>query len=88
MVAVACDNNWAAVERYKQALITIVTHVIREGRVGGEFERDTSEADAVCAVFMTLVAFGNPYILEEFIDSDHHARADCVAQLVLRGLKA
>jgi AcrR family transcriptional regulator len=87
MVAAACDNSWAAVERYKQALETIVAHVVREGRAAGEFETESDEAETVCGVFMTLVPFGNPYILEEYIDTDHKHRADCVANLVLKGLK-
>jgi hypothetical protein len=61
--------------------------IIEAGRANGEFETRTPLPDVVDAVWISLVPFAHPAVLEHLIDNvdlERHARH--MADMILRGL--
>ncbi len=87
MVVEAVQSDWGAIQRHKQTIGEVARHVLREGRQSGEFDRSMDEDRLVDALWTTLVPFAHPKVLEQTIHTDLEARADVVADLVLRGLR-
>jgi AcrR family transcriptional regulator len=87
MVVEAVQSEWSAVQRHKQTIGDVARHVLRDGRAAGEFDTTMDEDQIVGALWSTLVPFAHPKVLEQTINSDLEARAEAVAELVLRGLR-
>lgn len=87
MVVEAVQSEWSAVQRHKRTIGEVARHVLRDGRAAGEFDSSLDEDQIVGALWSTLVPFAHPKVLEQTINSDLEARADAVAELVLRGLR-
>lgn len=87
LIRVALDVHYAAVERYKDKMRECVRTIIEAGRAQGEFEVRTPLSDVVDAVWISLVPFAHPGVLENLINDlnmERHARN--MADLALRAL--
>ncbi len=87
MIRVGMDMHWQAVERHKARMRLAVQTIVEAGRRNGEFETRTPLSDVVDAVWISLVPFAHPSVLEhlsEVIDLPRHARH--IADLALRGM--
>ena len=87
LIRVALDAHYAAVERFKAKMRECVRVIIEAGRAQGEFEVRTPLSDVVDAVWISLVPFAHPGVLENLIndlDMERHARN--MADLALRAL--
>nr|WP_295371341.1 TetR/AcrR family transcriptional regulator [uncultured Sphingosinicella sp.] len=87
MVVEAVQSDWGAVQRHKQTIHDVARHVLRDGRQAGEFDGSLDEERAVDALWSTIVPFAHPKVLEQTINTDLEARANAVADLVIRGLR-
>lgn len=87
MVVEAVQSDWSAIQRHKQTIGEVARYVLRDGRAAGEFDAAIDEDEIAGALWSTLVPFAHPKVLEQTINSDLEARADAVAELVLRGLR-
>ncbi len=87
MVVEAVQSDWGAVQRHKQTIGDVALHILRDGRRTGEFDGSVDEDQAVGALWSTLVPFAHPKVLEQTMNTDLEARADAVADLVIRGLR-
>lgn len=87
LIRVGLDARYAAVERLKDHIRSTARAIVEAGRVSGEFETRTPLADVVDAIWISLVPFAHPAVLEHLIDNvdlDRHARN--MADLALRGM--
>jgi AcrR family transcriptional regulator len=88
MVVEAVQSDWSAIQKHKQTIGDAARFLLREGRKSGEFETATEEDRLVEALWTTLVPFAHPKVLEQTINSDLEARAEAVADMVLKALRA
>lgn len=87
MMRVAVDQNWPAISRHKDALRSAAKRVVEAGRESGEFDPRLPVSDAVDAIWISLIPFAHPAVLEHLSASDdleRHARH--MADLALRGV--
>jgi AcrR family transcriptional regulator len=87
LVRVGLDARYAAVDQYKERIRAAARTIVEAGRAGGEFETRTPIADVVDGIWISLVPFAHPAVLEHLIDNvdmDRHARH--MADLALRGM--
>lgn len=87
LIRVGMDERYAAVDRLKARMRTAARTIVEAGRASGEFEQRTPIADVVDGIWISLVPFAHPSVLEHLIDNvdlDRHARH--MADLALRGM--
>lgn len=87
LIRVGLDAHYAAVDRFKERMRTAAQSIVEAGRADGEFETRTPVSDVVDAIWISLIAFAHPAVLEHLIDTvdlDRHARH--MADLALRGM--
>jgi AcrR family transcriptional regulator len=87
LVRVGLDARYAAVDQFKDRIRSAARTIVEAGRASGEFEARTPLADVVDAIWISLVPFAHPAVLEHLIDNvdlDRHARH--MADLALRGM--
>lgn len=87
LVRVGLDARYAAVDQFKERIRAAARTIVEAGRASGEFEIRTPLADVVDAIWISLVPFAHPAVLEHLIDNvdlDRHARH--MADLALRGM--
>lgn len=87
LVRVGLDARYQAVDRFKEQMRACARRIVEEGRASGEFETRTPVGDVVDAIWIALVPFAHPSVLEHLhdsIDLDRHARH--MADLALRGM--
>jgi AcrR family transcriptional regulator len=87
LIRVGMDERYAAVDHFKQRMREAVRCIVESGRANGEFEARTPLADVVDGIWISLVPFAHPTVLEHLIDTidlDRHARH--MADLALRGM--
>ena len=87
LVCVAQDTRYEAVDRYKDRIRDCVRGIVEQGRARGEFETRTPLSDVVDAIWISLVPFAHPTVLEHLndnVDLQRHARH--MADLALRGM--
>jgi AcrR family transcriptional regulator len=87
LIRVGLDARYQSVEALKQAMRDAARTIIMAGRASGEFEKRVPLADVVDAIWISLVPFAHPAVLEHLqdnIDLARHARN--MADLALRGL--
>ncbi|MFQ3664413.1 MAG: TetR/AcrR family transcriptional regulator [Sphingomonadaceae bacterium] len=87
MIRAGLDQGWQAVEHFKETMRAAARAIIEDGRASGEFETRTPLADVVDAIWISMVPFAHPAVLEHLnttVDLDRHARH--MANLALRGL--
>jgi hypothetical protein len=63
----------------------ILSEIIREGRESGEFERKTPLDETVHAIYLVVLPFANPLLLQYNLDLAEEAPVQ-LSNLVLRSL--
>jgi AcrR family transcriptional regulator len=87
MIRAGMDQRWQAVEHHKERMRNAARAIVEDGRRNGEFETRTPLGDVADAIWISMVPFAHPQVLEhlsETVDLKRHARH--MADLALRGL--
>lgn len=87
LVRAGLDARYASVDRLKDTMRAAARAIVEAGRASGEFETRTPINDVVDAIWISLVPFAHPQVLEHLsdnVDLDRHARH--MADLALRGM--
>jgi AcrR family transcriptional regulator len=87
LIRVGLDARYQSVEGLKATMREAAHAIVVAGRESGEFDPRMPLADAVDAIWISLVPFAHPAVLANLIDTvdmDRHARN--MADLALRGL--
>lgn len=82
----AVEGHWCATAQYHETKYVVVTKILQDGRVSGEFERKTPLDEVVTAIVETLYPFSHPILLQQSEPDVLHQRATAVSNLVLRSL--
>jgi AcrR family transcriptional regulator len=85
LAASSAGEGWPSARAYVERLKQILTEIIREGRENGEFERKTPLDETVNAIFLVMLPYVNPLVLQHQLDHIEEAPAQW-SNLVLRSL--
>ena len=85
LAASSAAEGWPSARAYAERIEQILTDLIREGRENGEFERKTPLDEAVNAIFLVMLPYVNPLVLQHQLDHIEEAPAQ-LSNLVLRSL--
>lgn len=85
LAAVACMEKWPSTDRYRDTIAQMLTDIITEGRLAGEFERKMPLDEAVRAMLLSFQPFMNPAMLQYNLDAVPEGTAE-VTNLYLRSL--
>jgi AcrR family transcriptional regulator len=85
IAAAACTEGWPSARAYAQRIRQILMDVVREGRESGEFERKTPLDETVHAIYLVMLPFVNPCLLQHNLDLVEDAPVQ-LSNLVLRSL--
>lgn len=85
IAASSAAEGWPSARAYAQRIRQILTDVVREGRENGEFERKTPLDETVHAIYLVLLPFVNPLLLQHNLDLVEDAPVQ-LSNLVLRSL--
>ena len=85
IAAAAAGEGWPPARAYAQRVRQILMEVVLEGREAGEFERKTPLDETVHAIYLVMLPFLNPLLLQHNLDLVEDAPAQ-LSNLVLRSL--
>jgi len=85
LAASSAAEGWPSARAYAERIEQILTDLIREGRENGEFERKTPLDETVNAIFLVMLPYVNPLVLQHQLDHIEEAPAQ-LSNLVLRSL--
>ncbi len=85
IAAYAAGEQWPSVRGYCERIRQILTEIVREGRESGEFERKTPLDETVPAIYLVLLPYANPLLLQYNLDLAEEAPVQ-LSSLVLRSL--
>lgn len=85
IAAHSAGEGWPSARAYGERIRQILAEVIREGRESGEFERKTPLDETVQAIFLVMLPFANPLLLQYNLDLVEDAPTR-LSNLVLRSL--
>ena len=85
IAAHAAGEGWPSTRAYAERIRQILTDVVREGRETGEFERKTPLDETVHAIYLVVLPYANPLLLQHNLDLIEEAPAQ-LSNLVLRSL--
>jgi AcrR family transcriptional regulator len=85
IAASSAAEGWPSARAYAERIRQILMDVIREGRETGEFERKTPLDETVHAIYLVMLPFVNPLLLEHNLDLVEEAPVQ-LSNLVLRSL--
>ena len=85
VAAHAAAEGWAPARDYAQWIRQLLTEIVREGRETGEFERKTPLDETVHAIYLIMLPYANPLLLQHNLDVAEEAPAQ-LSNLVLRSL--
>jgi AcrR family transcriptional regulator len=85
LAAAAAGEGWAPARAYEQRLRQILTEIVRNGREAGEFERKTPLDETVHAIYLVMLPYVNPLLLQHNLDLVEDAPVQ-LSNLVLRSL--
>lgn len=85
IAAHSAGEGWPSARAYAERLRQILTEIIREGRERGEFERKTPLDETVQGIFLVMLPFANPLLLQHNLDLVDEAPTQ-LSNLVLRSL--
>jgi AcrR family transcriptional regulator len=85
IAASAAGEGWPPARAYAQRIRQILMEILREGRETGEFERKTPLDETVHAVYLVLLPYANPLLLQYNLDVAEEAPVQ-LSNLVLRSL--
>jgi AcrR family transcriptional regulator len=85
IAASSAAEGWPSARAYAQRIRQILMDVVREGRESGEFERKTPLDETVHAIYLVMLPFVNPLLLQHNLDLVEDAPVQ-LSNLVLRSL--
>lgn len=85
IAAHSAGEGWPSARAYTARLRQILMEIVREGRESGEFERKTPLDETVHAIFLVMLPFANPLLLQHNLDLVEDAPTQ-LSNLVLRSL--
>jgi AcrR family transcriptional regulator len=85
IAAHSAGEGWPSARAYGQRMRQILSEIVREGRESGEFERKTPLDETVHAIYLVILPFANPLLLQHNLDLAEEAPAQ-LSNLVLRSL--
>ena len=85
IAAHSAGEGWPSARAYGERMRQILSEIIREGRESGEFERKTPLDETVHAIYLVMLPFANPLLLQHNLDLAEEAPAQ-LSNLVLRSL--
>ena len=85
IAASSAGEGWPSARAYAQRIRVILMDVVLQGREAGEFERKTPLDETVHAIYLVLLPYANPLLLQHNLDQVEDAPARLV-NLVLRSL--
>lgn len=85
IAAHSAGEGWPSAVAYGQRIRQILTEIVREGREVGEFERKTPLDETVHAIYLVMLPFANPLLLQHNLDLIEDAPSQ-LSNLVLRSL--
>jgi len=85
IAAFSAGEGWPSARAYGERMRQILMEIVREGRESGEFERKTPLDETVHAIYLVMLPFANPLLLQYNLDMIEEAPAQ-LSNLVLRSL--
>jgi len=85
IAAHSAGEGWPSARAYGERIRQILAEIVREGRENGEFERKTPLDETVHAIYLVMLPFANPLLLQHNLDLVEDAPAQ-LSNLVLRSL--
>jgi AcrR family transcriptional regulator len=85
IAASSAAEGWPSARAYAERIRQILADIVREGRESGEFERKTPLDETVHAIYLVMLPFVNPLLLEHNLDAVEEAPVQ-LSNLVLRSL--
>ena len=85
IAASSAAEGWPSARAYAARIRQILMDVVREGRESGEFERKTPLDETVHAIYLVMLPFVNPLLLQHNLDLVEDAPVQ-LSNLVLRSL--
>ena len=85
VAAHAAAEGWRPARDYAQWIRQLLMEIVREGRETGEFERKTPLDETVHAIYLIMLPYANPLLLQHNLDVAEEAPAQ-LSNLVLRSL--
>jgi AcrR family transcriptional regulator len=85
VAAHAAGEGWPPARAYAQRIRQILMEIVREGRETGEFERKTPLDETVHAIYLILLPYVNPLLLQYNLNVAEDAPMQ-LSSLVLRSL--
>jgi len=85
IAAHSAGEGWPSARAYAERIRQILMEVVREGRETGEFERKTPLDETVHAIYLVVLPYANPLLLQHNLDLIEDAPAR-LSNLVLRSL--
>ena len=85
IAASSAGEGWPSARAYAERIQQILMEIVREGRETGEFERKTPLDETVHAIFLVMLPFVNPLLLQHNLDLVEDAPTR-LSNLVLRSL--
>ena len=85
IAAHSAGEGWPSARAYAERIRQILMEVVREGRETGEFERKTPLDETVRAIYLVVLPYANPLLLQHNLHLIEEAPAH-LSNLVLRSL--
>jgi len=85
IAAHSAGEGWPSARAYAERIRQILMEVVREGRETVEFERKTPLDETVHAIYLVVLPYANPLLLQHNLDLIEEAPAQ-LSNLVLRSL--
>ena len=85
IAASSAGEGWPSARAYAGRMRQILMDIVREGRESGEFERKTPLDETVHAIYLVMLPFVNPLLLQHNLDLVEDAPVQ-LSNLVLRSL--
>jgi AcrR family transcriptional regulator len=85
IAAHSAGEGWPSARAYSERIRQILMEVVREGRETGEFERKTPLDETVHAIYLVVLPYANPLLLQHNLHLIEDAPAQ-LSNLVLRSL--
>jgi AcrR family transcriptional regulator len=85
IAAHSAGEGWPSARAYSERIRQILMEVVREGRETGEFERKTPLDETVHAIYLVVLPYANPLLLQHNLHLIEEAPAQ-LSNLVLRSL--
>jgi AcrR family transcriptional regulator len=85
IAASSAGEGWPSARAYTERIRQILMEIVREGRETGEFERKTPLDETVHAIYLVMLPFVNPLLLQHNLDLVEDAPVQ-LSNLVLRSL--